>query len=149
MAGSKKTLLWGGLLLGGLTLVGAGIWFGLTQLDTADQWGSVIGSLVALIGLPLTIYGVILARRSSVQANSEAIQLQTVTGSSVGGSVTQIHGVGGNVSVGLPLAAAPPSASAFSPVALAEEGGCSGHASSEFGSVRRPGDVIGDVGVDR
>jgi len=148
--GSKKTFLWGGLLVVGLTLVGAGVWFGLTQLDTADKWGSVIGSLVALIGLPLTIYGVVLARRSSTQATSGASQVQTVTGSGIAGSVTQIHGVSGSVSVGLPFAAAPPpSAPAISPPASAEDRGRSVSGSSEFGPVRRPGDVTGDVGIDR
>ncbi len=49
----KQFLVWALLVIGGLILVGLGVLFGLAHLDDADKWGSVIGALAALLGLPL------------------------------------------------------------------------------------------------
>jgi hypothetical protein len=54
-----------GYVVAGLMLVvaGAALWFAAVRLDVADQWGSVAGGTAAVLGLPLTIYGIVLARR--------------------------------------------------------------------------------------
>ena len=61
----RKTLIWATLTVAGLALVGLGIYFGLTNLDHADKWGSVVGALAALSGLAMTSYGLILSRREA------------------------------------------------------------------------------------
>jgi hypothetical protein len=70
----RKILVWGLLVASGLALVTVGVFFGVARLDDADKWGSVIGALVALLGLPMTVYGVVLARRGLL---SSAGQLDT------------------------------------------------------------------------
>lgn len=50
----------------GLALGGLGAFFTTTGLDRADKVASVIGTFATLIGLGLSVYGVVLARRSSM-----------------------------------------------------------------------------------
>lgn len=64
MTVGKKIFVLGLLVTGGLVLVGLGGFFGVTRLDDADKWGSVVGAVVALLGLPMTLYGLVLARRA-------------------------------------------------------------------------------------
>ena len=59
----KNILLWGLLIIGGLVLAASGVYLGVVRLDEADKWGSVAGAVVALLGLPMTVYGIVLARR--------------------------------------------------------------------------------------
>lgn len=59
------------LLAGGCALVVLGVRFPLLRLDDADRWGSVVAALVALVGLPMTVYGLVLARRAPGNATSE------------------------------------------------------------------------------
>jgi hypothetical protein len=42
------------LVAGGVAAIGFGMFFAVTRLDDADKWGSVVGALVALLGLPMT-----------------------------------------------------------------------------------------------
>ncbi|MEU7908823.1 hypothetical protein [Actinoplanes sp. NPDC049118] len=57
--------------LAAIGLVGAVVYFGVPllrgpgRLAAADQWGSVVAAVVAVLCLPLTIYGLVLARRAS------------------------------------------------------------------------------------
>lgn len=60
---------WLGWLVAGLLAVAAGIWVLVArltaqQLSTADQVASVVAGVVAVTGVPLAVYGVILARRA-------------------------------------------------------------------------------------
>lgn len=66
-------MAWGGAigwLAGGLLAVATGVWVLVTrltadQLSRADQMASVVGAAVALFGLPIAVYGLVLARRAS------------------------------------------------------------------------------------
>lgn len=64
MTGVKRVLVWVAVIAGGVSLLGFGSAFVIADLDAADKFGSVLGSLCALVGLGLSIYGVILARRT-------------------------------------------------------------------------------------
>ncbi|RQX05717.1 hypothetical protein [Micromonospora inaquosa] len=67
VTGGKRVLVWVGLLTA-IALVGAGVFFGVTRLDDADKWGGVVGAVVALLGLPMTVYMTLLARRDTTEA---------------------------------------------------------------------------------
>ncbi|MGW9372215.1 hypothetical protein ACWGVR_19570 [Streptomyces xanthophaeus] len=53
------------LVVAGLGVVGLGVFFAVAGLDDADKLASVIGVFVGLAGLGLSVYGIVLARRSS------------------------------------------------------------------------------------
>lgn len=153
----RKTLVWSSLLAFGAVLLGVGVWFAVTRLDAADKWGSVIGSLVAVGGLPMTIYAIVLARRANTIASTPpgpAAGGQSVTDSTIGGTVTQIRGVRGNVRIGpaTPVAAPPPSSATAPPSANAspasDGGGQSVTRSSTAGALRQVDDVGGNVELD-
>ncbi len=145
--------MWAGLLAVGVGLVGLGVFLGVTRLDDADKWGSVVAALVAVLGLPLTAYGLVLARRQSSGTGR-----QSVSDSVVGGGVAQVRGVRGNVRIGTPASSAPaaadaPAAAAGPPASGATDPGGSGGQSVTgswtAGGVRQVDDVGGDVEVDR
>ncbi|GLY23883.1 hypothetical protein Misp04_36150 [Micromonospora sp. NBRC 101691] len=153
MSGVRRTVVWAGLLAVGVGMVGLGVFLGVTRLDDADKWGSVVAATVAVLGLPLTAYGVLLARRQSSGTGG-----QSVSGSVVGGGVAQVRGVRGNVRIGTsaspaPAAADPPAAAAGPPTSGAtDQGGSGGQSvtgSWTAGGVRQVDDVGGDVDVDR
>ncbi|MFJ8747494.1 hypothetical protein ACIRL2_50230 [Embleya sp. NPDC127516] len=52
------------LVVAGLGVVGLGVFFAVAGLDDADKLASVIGVFVGLVGLGLSVYGIVLARRS-------------------------------------------------------------------------------------
>ncbi|WP_030486979.1 hypothetical protein [Micromonospora chokoriensis] len=60
----RRVLAWTSLLVVGGALVGLGVRFALVRLDDADKWGSVVAALVAVLGMPITVYGLVLSRRS-------------------------------------------------------------------------------------
>jgi hypothetical protein len=51
------------LVVAGLAAVGLGVFFAVAGLDDADKLASVIGVFVGLVGLGLSVYGIVLARR--------------------------------------------------------------------------------------
>ncbi|MFE2867855.1 hypothetical protein [Embleya sp. NPDC059259] len=52
------------LVVAGLGAVGLGVFFAVAGLEDADKLASVIGVFVGLVGLGLSVYGIVLARRS-------------------------------------------------------------------------------------
>lgn len=150
----RRTLVGFGLLVAGVVLVGPVVFFGVTRLDEADKWGSVIAALVAVIGLPIAAYGLVSTRRRSGAVGGG----QSVTGSFVGGGVTQVRGVRGDVRIGkaappVPAAGPPGAASGRPPRSGAAEpgetGGQSVTGSSVAGELRQADDVGGDVDIER
>lgn len=142
--------MWAAVLSVGVLLVGLGVFVGVTRLDDADKWGSVVGALVAVLGLPLTVYGVVLARRPSSATGG-----QSVTSSVIGGGVTQVREVRGNVRIGgtawpVPIPAGPPAAvpgpgtaGPGEPASQAVTGAWTA------GPVQQVNDVGGDADIDR
>ncbi|GIJ64758.1 hypothetical protein [Virgisporangium aurantiacum] len=65
MTGWKLVAAWASAVVFGLTLVGLGVFFVITGLDDAVLWASVIGVFATLIGVGLSGYGVLLARRAA------------------------------------------------------------------------------------
>ncbi|EEP70425.1 hypothetical protein MCAG_00752 [Micromonospora sp. ATCC 39149] len=154
--GKKKVLLQGLLIVGGLILVGLGGFFGGTRLDDADKWGSVVSALAALIGLPMTGYGIVLARRGSPSpaAGQQAVPGgQSVAGSTVGGQYVQARNLAGKLRIGpSPAAAAPlagPGPTPVSPAPPPTPGGQSITGSHIAGSVYQIDGVGDDVDIDR
>ncbi|SCL31684.1 hypothetical protein GA0074692_3158 [Micromonospora pallida] len=139
--------MWVALLVVGVALIGLGVFLGVTRLDDADKWGSVIAAMVAVLGLPMTAYGVVLARRQGSAAGG-----QSVAGSVVRGGVMQVRRVRGNVRIG-PAASRAPAAAGGSPTSGTTgpggPGGQSVTGSWMAGGVRQVDDVGGDVDVDR
>lgn len=84
---------WGAAIAGGVSLLGFGSAFVVADLDTADKLGSVIGALCALVGLGLSVYGVILARRTPAARPG----LQWVDRIDAGRGVDAVDGVAGDV----------------------------------------------------
>ena len=107
--------MWGLLVIGGLVLVGFGLFFGITRLDDADKWGSVVGATTALLGLPMTVYGLVLARRAGSREDGRGQHVDRV---SAGAGVDVLDGVGGNVRLGVP---APPVTSGAADTAVSGE----------------------------
>lgn len=133
-------------MAGGLLLIGGGVWGAVADLDAADKIASVVGAVCAVLGLALSAYGVMLARRGSGAGG------QSVTGSSVGGGVTQVRGVQGNVRIG--STGTPPAGPVVPPPApstplAAPPGGQSVTGSQVAGSVHQVDGVGGDADIDR
>ena len=51
-------------MVGGAALGGLGVFFAWVGLDAAGQWSDAIGVFVGLIGLAVSVYGVVLARQA-------------------------------------------------------------------------------------
>src|SRR4051812_8898968 len=93
----------------GVALVGLGVFLVRVGLERADKLGSVIGAFSGLIGLGLSMYGVILARRQSgspPSASPESVLPassvppgQSVINSSIAGSNIQIGSAGGSIEI--------------------------------------------------
>lgn len=136
----------GACLASGLVLITGGVWGAVADLDAADKVASVVGGLCAVMGLALSAYGVVLARRGS------GLSGQSVTGSTVGGGVTQVRGVQGNLRIG-PAGAVPPGPvvpppAPFTP-SVVQPGGQSVTGSQVAGPVHQVEGVGGDADIDR
>jgi hypothetical protein len=146
MSGWKRVLAWASAITGGLALIGLGVYFVVIGLDRANKLAGVTGVFAALIGLGLSVYGVVLTRRGLTQPVG-----QTVANSTVGGEVLMARGVQGNLRVG-PGAAGPAPAPASSPPSAAPltvSGGQSVIGTQTAGSVRQFDDIGGDADIDR
>ncbi|MEU6722419.1 hypothetical protein ABZ917_01760 [Nonomuraea wenchangensis] len=77
MVTRKSPRLWISLLAGGLVAGALGVIFIVLDLERADQLTSVIGVFVALAGLGISVYGVVLARggeaSSPVSSSADAV----------------------------------------------------------------------------
>ncbi|MEV6801400.1 hypothetical protein AB0M91_24110 [Micromonospora rifamycinica] len=129
----------------GVLAAGLGTFLAIQGLDKADKWGSVLGLFVGLAGLGLAVAGAIGARR---QAGG-----QSVTGSTIGGGVTQIRGVGGSVRIGPapapPVVPTPPESSPPQVPSPSQGDGQAVTGSSTAGPVRQVDGVGGDVELDQ
>ncbi|MDX6396301.1 MAG: hypothetical protein QOJ73_7364 [Streptosporangiaceae bacterium] len=93
MTGVMRVLAWGSAIAGGVSLLGLGSAFVVADLETADKLGSVVGALCALVGLGLSVYGVILGRRTPAARSGR----QRVDRIDAGRGVDVVDGVAGDV----------------------------------------------------
>ncbi|MFD7656622.1 hypothetical protein ACFV4N_21840 [Actinosynnema sp. NPDC059797] len=72
---SRKALGWVAFAVGFVALIGGGIvvWIGL---EDADKLGSVVGAGCALVGLAVTIYGVIVTRSMNADERKSNSQIR-------------------------------------------------------------------------
>lgn len=82
MVTRKSPWLWISLLVGGLVTGALGVIFIVLNLEQADQLASVVGVFVALAGLGVSVYGVVLARRG--EASSPAASSSSSSASALG-----------------------------------------------------------------
>mgnify|MGYP001043098371 CR=1 FL=1 len=134
--------------IGSAALVGLGAFLVVVGLDDADKWASVIGVFVGLIGLAVSVCGLVLARRSSTGGG------QAVTNSLVGGRVVQARGVQGSVRVGpsgpaAAGAAVPPAPAGSTGGGSPPPNGQSVGRSRISGPVYQVDGVGGDADIDR
>ncbi|MGA4994714.1 hypothetical protein [Nonomuraea bangladeshensis] len=80
MATRKSPWQWISLLAGGLLAGALGVIFIMLDLEQADQLASVVGVFITLIGLGVSVYGVVLARRG--EASSPATPVATAPSAS-------------------------------------------------------------------
>ncbi|MDP4505791.1 hypothetical protein [Nonomuraea turcica] len=92
MVTRKSPWLWISLLVGGLVAGALGVIFIVLDLEQADQLASVVGVFVALAGLGISVYGVVLARRG--QASSPVSSSATAARSGADAGHTTITGAG-------------------------------------------------------
>jgi hypothetical protein len=137
MMRARRMAGWSLSIADGLLVVGSGLFSVILHLDSADNWGSVSGGLVALLGLPLTVYSLAYLRQESAGD-------QRLTRVQVGGNVG-LRNVGGSLGSDChrrPLPSRPPSRRA-----AASPGGQSVAKSMVAGSVHLIAGVGGDVEI--
>ncbi|MBO4161430.1 hypothetical protein JQN83_11490 [Micromonospora sp. MMS20-R2-23] len=129
----------------GVLVVGLGGFLAVQGLDKADKWASVFGVFVGLSGVALSVAVGVRARREAGG--------QSVTGSTIGGGVTQVRGVGGSVRIGPasapPVVSTPPGSSPPQVSSPSQGDGQAVTGSSTAGPVRQIDGVGGDVELDR
>ncbi|MBN6051066.1 hypothetical protein JYK22_03885, partial [Nonomuraea sp. RK-328] len=64
----KSPWLWISLTVGGIVVGALGVIFIVLDLEQADQLASVVGVFITLAGLGISVYGVVLARRSEASS---------------------------------------------------------------------------------
>lgn len=143
----QRVVAWMSAIVGGIVLVGLGVFFAVIGLDRADKLASVIGALVGLIGIGLSTYGVVLARRAATSLSGG----QKVLGSRVGGGLTQVRKARGNVRIGQDQSAASASSNPRSTGTSFNNTADSQAVVDSItkGPVRQIDDVDGDVDIDR
>ncbi|MEU1729376.1 hypothetical protein [Nonomuraea sp. NPDC005692] len=72
MATRISPWLWISLLAGGVLAGALGVIFIVLDLEQADQLASVVGVFVALAGLSISVYGVVLSRRGDVPSTGSS-----------------------------------------------------------------------------
>jgi hypothetical protein len=142
----------GWIAAGGVLLVAGVIGFLAGQtLNDADKWASVLSAIVAVAGLAVSAIALVGGRADPGRGG------QSVTGSTVGGGVRQVRGVGGSVRIGPAGQVPAPPAAAASASAVDDAGGddkgeVGGQVvdrSQVSGSVDQIDQVGGDVEFDR
>lgn len=139
-------------IIGGVAVASLGLFLAAAGLDDADKWASVLGLFVAVAGVGLSGYGLVVSRQQRAR--------QAVSGSVVGGGVTQVHGVRGDLRLGAapaapgpnPFPPCPPSASVTSPPPVSAQSDNSGQSVSGTwvaGPVHQVDNVGGDADINR
>lgn len=136
-------IIWVGVAVVGVVVIGLGVLMVGVGLDKADKLASVLGLFVGLVGLALSVFGTLLARRAP------AARRQSVTGSSVRGGIIQVQGVRGGLRIDALDGASASSPPLGGSVAPAEPDRQSAPGSGVAGPLRPVTDGNGDVDIDR
>lgn len=153
--------MWAG---GAIALAGAialGLLSVVMGLNKANELAGVVSASATLVGLGVSMYGLVLARRTS-SPPSRPSSYQSVTGSTVLGGVVQVDGVVGGVNAGVaPPSVAPdvavmPAPGHAAPTAPAAATSSAAHGSAQSvtnsqigGNVTQISGVGGDVDVSQ
>lgn len=138
MTRARRVAGWSLSIAAGLLVVGSGLSYVILHLDSADKWGSVAGGLVALLGLPVTVY-------SLAHLRQESASEQQLTRVQVGGNASFVRNIGGSLRIGVPPS--PLAEPASSPPRGRQPGGQSVAKSVVAGSVHLIDGVGGDVEI--
>jgi hypothetical protein len=99
VTGLKQRLSWIALVAGGIAWLAVGAWFAAVRLEDADKWGSAIGGLIAVLGLPIAVYGVVLARRAGTTPDRRPSESGTNAPVFGGDALAEAYG-DGSVAIG-------------------------------------------------
>lgn len=75
-----RVLAWIGGAVAGLGCTVVGVLLYRAGLEDADRWASVIGMSITVISFPLSVYGIVLARRAAAAGTTSAEVQVTATG---------------------------------------------------------------------
>lgn len=100
VVGWKKVAVWLSAVVVGLGIAALGVYLVLDDLERADMLASVAGACISLVGLGLTGYGLVIARRAPQPAAGPGAQV--VERADAEGDVDVVDGVAGSVHLGRP-----------------------------------------------
>jgi hypothetical protein len=108
MTAKQRAVTWVGGAVAGIACMVVGVLLVRAGLEDADRWASIIGMIVAVIGFPLSVYSIVLARRALV-SNAPPVGVQVIAG---GSRSIAAQNLTGSASTGNGPAAVPPAATA-------------------------------------
>lgn len=91
-----RVLIWAGAVVALPALAGLGVYFWHVGLDKADKLSSVIGAFIAVIGLAMSIFGLIHERRGDHRLNAPAVSASGERSVAVEGNNSGIISTGDN-----------------------------------------------------
>lgn len=91
---NTRLMIWGGVAVTVLACIGLGVYFGFAGLSKATDLAGIIGMFIAVAGLGVSVWGVIVAR------GGQSADGQFMTGSRVTGQVNQIGTIRGSARIG-------------------------------------------------
>ena len=94
-----RVFLWSGCLVALAGAVGLCVFSVVVGLNRSNELAGVVSAAAALAGVGVSVYGLVLTRRSGPQSTGPFGE-QSVTGSTVLGGIVQAQGVTGGVSAG-------------------------------------------------
>lgn len=102
MVTRRKTFGLAAGVLGGLVLVGLGIYLMTVGLDQADKLASVIGAFAGLASFSLGASQLVRQRSASRQADRDEFLINNTITGDVSGNVVQAHTIEGGISLRQP-----------------------------------------------
>ncbi|MQA24458.1 MAG: hypothetical protein GEU94_03075 [Micromonosporaceae bacterium] len=94
MVGSRRVPVLAAVAVGGVVLVGLGVFFAREGLQTASAWAGVLSFFLGVIALGVTVW---LALRHPPAGRDG----QSISGSSAGRDINQIESVDGDFTTGI------------------------------------------------
>ncbi|GAA4101021.1 hypothetical protein [Actinomadura miaoliensis] len=95
----RRRWVWAGAGLTVGAVAGLGVYFAVVGLDRADKLASVVGALVAVVGLALTVYGLVAGSGAGRRVRQDARASGRGRVHQVGGNQTASPPAGGGTDV--------------------------------------------------